>query len=143
MLDEKLTQPHSSIAMTEINQTMRAAVDAASTSPFFDALDRMTMARLLTELETNKDLQRRRELAAVLERLNEFLLEHEILNDRERDRDFFTAARHLSWIIARGDGEVTQYVQRLDRFLVERRQRWQLRVKALPASRHPPAVGGD
>ncbi len=138
MLDEKLTQPHSSIAMTEINQTMRAAVDSASTSPFFDALDRMTMAHLLTELETNKDLQRRRELALVLEKLNEFLLEHEILNDRERDRDFFTAARHLSWIIARGDREVTKYVQRLDRFLVERRKRWQLRVKALPAARQPP-----
>lgn len=138
MLDEKLSQPHTSMAMAEINRTMRKAVAVANTSPFFDALDRATIARLLSELEANKDLQRRRELALALEKLNEFLLEHEILNDRERDRDFFIAARHLAWIIARGDREVTQYVARLDSFLVKRRKRWQLRVAALPAARQPP-----
>ncbi len=139
MLDEKLAQPHSGLAMTAINQTMRDAVDNANTSPFFDGRDRLTMTRMLAELAANKDLQRRRELASTLERLNEFLLEHEVLNDRERDRDFFTAARHLSWIIARGDRDVGKYVQRLDRFLVERRQRWQVRVTALPAARQPPS----
>ena len=138
MLDEKLNQPHSAVEVTAINKTMRSAVDDANTSPFFDVRDRLTMARLLSELEANKDLQRRRELAMVLERLNEFLLEHEMINDRERDRDFFTAARHLSWIIARGDRQVDKYVARLDKFLVERRARWQLRVKALPAARQMP-----
>ena len=137
MLDEKLSQPHTSMAMAEINQTMHEAVAVANTSPFFDALDRATIARLRSELEANKNLQRRRELALVLEKLNEFLLEHEILNDRERDRDFFIAARHLAWIIARGDRGVTQYVARLDSFLVKRRKRWQLRVAALPAARQP------
>ena len=138
MLDEKLTQPHTGMAMAEINQTMRKAVAVANTSPFFDALDRVTIASLLSELEANKDLQRRRELALALEKLNEFLLEHEILNDRERDRDFFIAARHLAWIIARGDRDVTRYVERLDSFLVKRRERWQLRVAALPTARQPP-----
>ena len=138
MLDEKVNQPHSSVAMSDINKAMRAAVDAANTSPFFDALDRMTMKNLRSELEANRDLQRRRELAMVLQKLNDFLLEHEVVNDRERDRDFFTAARHLSWIIARGDRQINKYVQRLDKFLVERRKRWQLRTKALPATKQPP-----
>ena len=61
-----------------------------------------------------------------------------MLNDRERDRDFFTAARHLSWIIARGDRHLKKYVQRLDAFLVERRKRWQLRINALSSDVRPP-----
>ena len=138
MLDEKLNQPHRGIELSDINKTMRSALADANTSPFFDALDRMAMSHMLSELAANQDLQRRRELAMVLEKLNEFLLEHEMINDRERDRDFFTAARHLSWIIARGDRQIDKYVTRLDKFLVARRARWQLRVEALLAAKRPP-----
>ena len=138
MLDEKISQPNSTITVPNLITTMQAAVTAANTSPFFDALDRMTMNNMLSELENNKLLARQRELAFILEKLNKFLLEHEMLNDRERDRDFFTAARHLSWIIARGDRQLKKYVQRIDAFLVKRRQRWQERIKVLPAAARPP-----
>ncbi len=138
MLDEKLNQPHHGVDVNDIHQTMQAAVATADTSPFFHAFDRLTMDNLLVKLEANKDLQRRRELVAVAEKLNEFLREHEMIDSRERDRDFFTAARHLSWIIARGDQPIDKHVQRLDKFLRSRREHWQQRVENLPAAQRPP-----
>ena len=68
MLDEKISQPNSTITATNITTTMQAAVAAANTSPFFDALDRMTMSNMLTELENNQALALRRELVLILEK---------------------------------------------------------------------------
>ena len=137
MLDEKLTQAPSTPSMTNINTAMRAALAQAQTSPFFDAIDRLTMTRLMAELEVIKDIESKHELVSVLEKLNSFLIEHEIINDRERDRDFFTAARHLSWMLERGDKQIEKYVQRLDKFLTARQQRWQERLRTLPQAQQP------
>lgn len=136
LLDEKVTQPASSIEMAQIRATLRAAVADAHASPFFDAIDRLALEDFVAssgELRQSKD-----KLAVLLEKLNAFLFEHEILDDRERDRDFFTAVRHLSWIIANRNNKTAKYVQRFDEFLAARRQRWRLRVEALPPAQRPP-----
>ena len=116
-----------------LRSLLAKAVTAADNSPFFDAIDRFTLSRLESELG-----QIEPELVAVLERLNAFLFEHEILDDRERDRDFFVATRHLAWILKTAEKKkIAAFITKINTFLDARRKRWQLRVSALPVPHQP------
>ena len=116
-------------------ETSKKAVDQASQSPFFDGLDRVNIGNFhqqTKELEQSPTVLRLMELQQTL---NEFLFEHESLDDRERDRDFFVASRALSRLIETPKEkraiqmEVVQ--ERLKNFLEGRQKRWALRVKYL------------
>lgn len=113
----------------------------AEDSPFFDGLDRYHLnyfTRIIKELYVSQNMAR---MLAFSEELNDFLFEHEILDDRERDRDFFVAARALSRVLEKNKSErnvdVEIVIKRLDNFLNERFSRWQLRIKRIPSKFKP------
>lgn len=106
----------------------------ANNSPFFDNLDRMFLNSLnfrkknLASAKTHYPMQRLRDEIA------DFLFEHEIINDRERDRDFFVALRTLSRLIDDkkvGDPAIPSTIKKLQKFLTKRQSRWQTRIEPM------------
>jgi hypothetical protein len=110
-------------------------------SPFFDGLDRMQISRFSNktdELAAQPEMEKTMELSSTL---NDFLFEHEILDDRERDRDFFVAARGLSRIVeqeqSRRPVPLKTVTDRVRKFLDDRYERWQRRTARLDAASQP------
>ncbi|MEN9834850.1 MAG: hypothetical protein RL011_1043 [Pseudomonadota bacterium] len=121
----------------------KKAVDESERSPFFDGLDRLQMRKFATlaeDLVTELDADKLFELS---QSLNDFLFEHEILDDRERDRDFFVAARALShqleMEVSRRPLPIATVISRTLNFLNGREERWRLRVARLGPNFEPPA----
>ena len=119
----------------EANKLAQKAYEQSLDSPFFDAQDRhmiSSFVRRVEDIEVNPELSRVLELQ---EALNDFLFEHETLDDKERDRDFFVAARALSRLIERDKNaravESKVVIERIKTFLDERQRRWALRVRHL------------
>jgi len=123
------------------HQLAAKAMAQSERSPFFDGLDRVTIhgfeART-RELTGQRNANKIMELAQTLD---DFLFEHEILDDRERDRDFFVAARSLSRLIeedqARRPVPLELVTARMKKFLDDRHERWEKRVARLPAEFKP------
>jgi hypothetical protein len=93
-------------------------------SPFFDSMDRMTLSRFV-----NSNPKDRLSLAADI---SDFLYEHEQMDQRERDRDFFIALRSLSRALENPKRLDPQPIrQRMGEFLTERSKVWQKRVEEL------------
>ena len=118
------------------------AVEQAETSPFFDGLDRIQIrqfASQTTELAAATSVEALQELSQALA---EFLFEHEVLDDRERDRDFFVAARALSRLLeqerSKRPASLTVVTQRMTSFLIARHERWIKRVDHLKPDARPP-----
>lgn len=127
---------------SEAQATMDLAVKQSHHSPFFDAIDRieLTMHKMaIDKLRAQPSLD---ELYRLSADLDAFLMEHEILDDRERDRDFFVSARGLSRIIeqARKDRKVSVHslIERINLFLKDRMGRWEIRVTRLQDHGVPP-----
>ncbi|NRA68754.1 MAG: hypothetical protein HRU19_30000 [Pseudobacteriovorax sp.] len=116
-----------------LSEMMETALKQASRSPFFDGLDRHTMRQVSISLENAIETEDRSNVLEFSEELNKFLFEHESLDDRERDRDFFVAVRALSRLIEKPKERralpVEVVTDRLSTFLDERYQRWDLRMK--------------
>ncbi len=125
-----------------IAETMFKAVQQAETSPFFDGLDRHIIRSELNAIERLSRQMDKEELMLTQEKLNKFLFEHETLDDRERDRDFFVAARSLSRLVEQKKADrqiaVTVVGTRLKTFLDERHARWKLRLKYVQEAFKPP-----
>ena len=75
---------------------MEESIKMSYRSPFFDGLDRHDLSAIDSSLKDLKTGVTTDKLLAASEGLNSFLFEHETIDDRERDRDFFVAARSLS-----------------------------------------------
>ncbi|SMF47974.1 hypothetical protein [Pseudobacteriovorax antillogorgiicola] len=123
-------------------ELMAKANNQAEESPFFDGLDRHTLRMLQSEVDNLAQELDSDRLLQTSEELNRFLFEHETLDDRERDRDFFVAARSLSRLVEKPKAErpldVGTVTDRLKSFLKEREQRWQVRTKYLDNQAIPP-----
>ena len=120
----------------------RKANARASDSPFFDGLDRVQIEKFEATIVKNKFNGESDEAMDDLSgSLNSFLFEHEILDDRERDRDFFVSIRGLSRLIEqerdRRPIEVKSVTERIRSFLDERQKRWTKRVEFLGAAAAP------
>lgn len=134
MLDEMVkTQKRQDLG--KAREGMAKALQQAEDSPFFDGLDRVNLGRFglqISELEQSFTVQ---ELLSIDQALGDFLVEHEIINDRERDRDYFVAVRALSRLVEkdrdRRTAKVPLVTQRIKTFLDERHRRWGIRVKRL------------
>lgn len=107
---------------------------AADDSPFFDAFDRMRLRDIQESIVALKGAESLETLGVMSHELNEFLLLHEMLDDRERDRDFFVAARGLTREIA-SEGGVNKKseaaIDRLLQFVDERHKRWVRRIERI------------
>ena len=124
-----------------LEETMEKAARQAQRSPFFDSLDRHNLRRIQADVKSLLEKMDRHRLLETSEKLNHFLVEHETLDDRERDRDFFVAARSLSRLLEKKvkdrpiDSRIV--IDRLERFLDERQNRWKTRVSRLDAKDVP------
>jgi hypothetical protein len=118
----------------------KAAVQSEK-SPFFDGMDRLQIRRFETSIQDIAAAGSSDELNNLSQELNAFLFEHEILDDRERDRDFFVAARALSRLLelepSRRPATLTSVVGRLRQFLDDRYERWTERVERLKPAHVP------
>lgn len=102
-------------------------------SPFFDGLDRVNISRFdLAVADLKKDFNTEK-VFEFSRSLDSFLFEHEALNDRERDRDFFVAARALSRLIEKPHDkrsvQLERVIGRMKTYLDERQARWVVRVE--------------
>jgi hypothetical protein len=117
---------------SQLNEKMEEAFNKSQSSPFFDGLDRFTLRQIKSDMKSLTRQASRAKTLSVAEKLNQFLFEHETLNDRERDRDFFVAARTLSRLIEEEKSKRKVSVEtvsaRMQTFLDERLSRWRLRV---------------
>jgi hypothetical protein len=114
---------------------MQKAIQQSETAPFFDGIDRTELARLMQKVNETSNQSSPSKIQDTSQAIGEFLLEHEILDDRERDRDFFIAIRSFSRVL---DGEKPRRIEqstylanRLIQFLDDRHKRWASRVARL------------
>ena len=129
-LDQQLTDKTND--SSQLQQTLGEAVAMADDSPFFDVLDRLAMSEMLAKTDSAT-----RDLPALSDRLNAFLFEHEAIDDRQRDRDFFVAARRLAQMFSDGRHDTGDFKKAIAEFLDERRKRWRRRVGVLPPADRP------
>lgn len=119
----------------ELSEQVQKAQEQAEDSPYFDGLDRQQlrqMQQMFQTLEAKPDMSLAMRAS---EELNQFLFEHETLDDRERDRDFFIAARTMSRVLEQEKKErkvtVASVGEKMQKFLAERHERWTKRVARL------------
>ena len=128
-------------------EAMELAATAAAqseTSPFFDMVDRVELARIVSGLNEAKQLDPKTMVSKLLDlngSLASFLFEHEALDDRERDRDFFIAVRTYSRVLEKPAAErpvtAASVVERIRKFLDQRHERWVKRVERLDSGMKP------
>lgn len=126
----------------EAGDLVSKAVKQSAESPFFDGLDRLTISQIEKDIKATVGQGNKQEqLLNLSGTLNDFLFEHETLDDRERDRDFFVAARTLSRVIDQKRDErklqVDAVTERVKKYLTEREKRWELRIKYMGADKAP------
>lgn len=138
--DEQLSKNAADLpdqAMEAITKSLRQSEN----SPFFDGLDRVQMQMFSNDIRSLKAEPNASKLIELSNNLNNFLFEHESLDDRERDRDFFVAVRTLSRLVEKPHNErnatVSMVVDRLLTYLDGRQQRWEARVNRLPKASQP------
>lgn len=118
-----------------LEEVMRRVIEQSEETPFFDGIDRMELVEIsqnLANLKNEKATYKTQELS---DEIGEFLLEHEMIDDRERDRDLFIAIRAFSRTLdKRLPDRLTEsryLAARMQSFLDERHKRWAIRVKFL------------
>lgn len=140
LLDNSLQsqKPVDTKALQELAQKVQTQSDD---SPFYDGLDRQQLNQMQQAFEL---LEQKPNLPLALktsEDLNRFLFEHENLDDRERDRDFFIAARTYSRVLEQEKSErkleAEDVNKKLQKFVQERQERWAKRIERLPPENRP------
>lgn len=111
----------------EMRRQMEKVIKDSRSTPFFDRIDRMVLDEML------KSMGVQGQLTAVSRQIDEFLLEHEAIDDRERDRDFFIAARSFSraMTLQVDNRQLVNLSNKLGDFVEERSRRWAKRVDRL------------
>lgn len=140
-LDEALSKQEDKLPKNS-KELAKKAETQSEKSPFFDGLDRVQITRFerkISEIEAQPDMEGLLDLS---QQINDFLFEHEILDDRERDRDFFVATRSLSRLVEedvhKRPVSVKTVTERIQRFLDDREARWEKRVERLSPEQKPP-----
>ncbi len=140
-VDSAITEKKSALDDNAV-QLAEEAIARSDDSPFFDGLDRVGLHQFRQSVReiVAKNVEGD-QLLQLSGELNEFLFEHEILDDKERDRDFFVAIRGLSRLIEQSRTtrpvQVRSVTKRISQFLDERHKRWTLRTERLGSDRLP------
>jgi hypothetical protein len=115
----------------DIENNISRLIGEVNHSPFFDATDRVFMMVLQQDLLSYLEKKDVTILYKMSQNLGEFLLEHEMMDNRERDRDFFVAARGLSYLLGKDRKAALFAEEKISKFLKDREIRWKMRVKRL------------
>ncbi len=139
-LDQNIAS-HKPMLEAQAMESMNKSLEDAEDSPFFDNFDRLRLNELKTALEKQFDRPSMEQLYTISNDLNSFLVEHESLDDRERDRDFFVAARGLARAMEvpenRRNTSIGEITTMMKKFLKDRHSRWQERLARLPQKMIP------
>jgi hypothetical protein len=139
-LDEALNSSHFTIK-PETLKSFKEAQTASESSPYFDGLDRLNLGKMGEELRKSIESKKTSSLVVLNAELSDFLFEHESLDDRERDRDFFVVARALSRVLEMEESTRpvrTSFVgDKIIAFLDGRAERWKKRIERLPKNLVP------
>lgn len=140
LIDDTLSKSDTSLP-DEAKKLATKATIQSEKSPFFDGLDRVQIYRFAATIEDYFTSNSSEKLMEISESLNDFLFEHEILDDRERDRDFFVAMRSLSRLIEQEASKrpipVSTVTDRTRKFLDDRLFRWTKRIERLGPNNGP------
>lgn len=130
----------------DLQRLMNLAMQQSVESPYFDALDRSDLASFQSKVNTGTGEGEGAALLDLSAELGEFLFQHESIDQRERDRDFFVAMRTLSRVIqVPGQGResaAARILPRITQFLDERQKFWAARVDRLGKDMTPPQWPG-
>ena len=122
-------------------KAMNKAIAGSEDTPFFDLIDRMTIKEFSSNLKRLQRTPKAQSIVGLSLNLDEFLFEHEMIDDRERDRDFFVAARSLSRILEKPKSkrqiDITYATDKTKYYLNQRRARWKLRLERIPEDLKP------
>jgi len=122
-------------------EIMRSVLKQSEETPFFDGMDRVQLAQISQKLANTLSDPSTAKVQELADEVGDFLLEHEILDDRERDRDLFIAIRAYSRTLDKPLPERTleaEYLTtRMLTFLDDRHKRWAMRVKFLGPANTP------
>ncbi|MEI8026615.1 MAG: hypothetical protein WCI18_09725 [Pseudomonadota bacterium] len=122
-------------------KSFKEAEKISETSPYFDGLDRMNLGKMREDLAKSMESKKTSQLVTLNAELSDFLFEHESLDDRERDRDFFVVARALSRVLeveeASRPAKASLVGNKIIDFLDGRTERWKKRLERLPQGMTP------
>ncbi len=141
---DQMIEDHQLEKLQETKENFAKAHQSARRSPYFDDYDRNQWEFFdmqINSIDGEKDWEK---ILNLSDKMNQFLFEHEILDDRERDRDFFVSSRAFSRQIE-SDPELSKPLsQRMQKqvkeFLTERHKRWKLRTDRLGKDFSPPST---
>lgn len=143
MIDASVGEAKGKLDREAYELAMTAATQSES-SPFFDMVDRVELSRIVAGLNETKQLDPKAAVSKLLDlnaSLASFLFEHEALDDRERDRDFFIAVRTYSRVLEKPVAErpvtAASVVERIRKYLDQRHERWVRRVERLDNGTKP------
>lgn len=112
--------------------------EKSRSTPYFDVIDRYQLNDFSVGLKKMTEDFSMEEAYSLNFKLSQFLFEHETLDDRERDQDFFVAARAFSKLIEERTAQSTEKeklaVNNMNRFLDSRIPRWQQRMSQITDS---------
>ncbi len=130
-LDEAVATK-SQVFNEEVKKLIEKSVDFSNQTPFFDNVDRMRIDLFKKMIDDNFLKPQLQNVLSLSQNLNDFLTEHEMLDDRERDRDYFVAVRGLSRVIEQEPEKrkvaLESITKNIKSFLEKRQMRWRLRV---------------
>lgn len=125
----------------EVLMVAKKASDFADNTPYFDLVDRVTIGNFVGSVNSLNKKSNTLQMAVLSNDIDDFLFEHEMLDDRERDRDFFVAARSLSRLLEKQKSErpieVEFAIVKIQDFLDKRRNRWTLRLERIDEKIRP------
>jgi hypothetical protein len=121
---------------------MQVATQMAEQLPFFDLIDRQDLARFsqdFNELSRSSNIMNSQVLE-LSQDLGAFLADHETIDDRERDRDYFIVSRVLSRNLSLSSPDrqsIDKTFDRLLQFVQQRQKRWAARISRLDDDNKP------
>jgi hypothetical protein len=128
-------------ALAAIQKNVQKALELSARTPFLNYNDRQDIAGISEEAKSFGRSPSAKSAYALKDMLESFLWEHELLDDRARDRDFFIAARAFSRAMEAGkeksSADLPLMKGRLKDFLQERAQRWQKRLEKVGPDKKP------
>ncbi len=141
LIDKELAEGEKQHLNEDAMKTLKTVVERANNTPFFDGYDRQEIKNFMRRgdsLYRKNDVDKLQELSTDV---SDFLFSHERLDDRERDRDFFIAARTLSRTLETPNNKrrlkAASTIKRMKEFLEARQERWKLRVSRVPQDKKP------
>ncbi len=138
------TQKEKASVPAELSELMTKAFQQSEQSPYFDTIDRSDIADFGQSINDAVAAESKSRLSILIDtshKLSNFLFEHESIDDKERDRDFFVSIRTFSRILEKPQNarpaSLEQLTKKISSYLDGRHKRWRIRTDRLGEANYP------